>query len=219
MRLRILIACLLLTHAATAQRTKVVIETDSGNIVLALYDGTPQHRDNITKLVRQHFYDGLMWHRIIPGFVIQGGDPESKTAGKDKLLGDGDAGYKIPAEINDKYYHHRGAVGAARDQNPDKSSSGCQFYIVVGKLFTDEQIDAAEKRSGIKESAAKREAYKKLGGTPHLDGNYTVFGEVIEGMSVVDKIAAMPRNSSDRPNTDIRMNRVYLRKKKRFFIF
>lgn len=208
-----------LPNRAAAQKTKVVVETDSGRIVLALYDGTPQHRDNMVKLVKQHFYDGLLWHRVIPNFVIQGGDPDSKTAGPDKMLGDGDVGYKIPAEIKDEYYHVRGAVGMARDGNPEKASSGCQFYIVTGRTYTDEQLDAAEQRSGHKHSAAQREAYKRLGGVPHLDGGYTVFGEVIEGMEVAEKIAAMPRNSADRPNTNVHMKRVYLKRKKFLGVF
>lgn len=215
----LLLLSLFLATGANAARTKVVIETDSGKIVMVLYDETPKHRDNIIKLVKQGFYNGLLWHRIIPGFVIQGGDPESKNAAADKMLGDGDVGYKVPAEINDKLYHHRGALGAARDNNPEKASSGCQFYIVVGKPQTDEMLDASEKRSGVKHTAAQREAYKKLGGVPHLDGGYTVFGEVIEGMNVVDKIANMPRNSADRPNKDIRMNKVYLKRKKFLGIF
>jgi peptidyl-prolyl cis-trans isomerase B (cyclophilin B) len=219
MRISILIACLLLASAASAKRTKVVIETDSGRIVMELYDETPKHRDNMIKLVKKHFYDSLLWHRVIPGFVIQGGDPDSKRAAPGKMLGDGDVGYRIPAEINDKFYHVRGALGAARDNNPEKASSGCQFYIVVGKTFTDEQLDQAEQRTGHKHTAAQREAYKRLGGTPHLDGNYTVFGEVVEGMDVVDKIANMPRSSADRPNKDIRMNRVYLKRKKFLGIF
>lgn len=216
---KLLLPLLLLSLTASAQKTKVIIETDSGRIVLALYDGTPKHRDNMIKLVKAHFYDSTLWHRVIPGFVIQGGDPASKRAAPGAPLGEGDVGYKIPAEINDKYYHARGAVGMARDNNPDKASSGCQFYIVIGKQFTDEQIDAAEKRTGFKESAANRATYKTIGGTPHLDGNYTVFGEVIEGMDIADRIANVPRNSADRPNGDIHINRVYIRKKKRFFIF
>lgn len=219
MRLYLLLALLLITSAANAQKTKVVIETDSGRIVMALYDGTPKHRDNMIKLVKQHFYDGLLWHRVIPGFVIQGGDPESKTAKPDKMLGDGDVGYKIPAEIDDKYYHVRGAVGMARDNNPEKASSGCQFYIVIGKPFTDAEIDAAEQRGGRKHTAAQREAFKKLGGTPHLDGGYTVFGEVIEGMAVADKIANAPKGAADRPTADIHMKRVYLKRKKFLGIF
>ncbi len=219
MKTKLLVLALLLSLSASAQKTKVVIETDSGRIVMALYDGTPLHRDNMVKLVKQHFYDGLLWHRVIPNFVIQGGDPDSKTAGPDKMLGDGDVGYKIPAEIKDEYYHARGAVGMARDNNPEKASSGCQFYIVTGKTFTDEQIDAAEQRSGHKHSAAQREAYKRIGGVPHLDGGYTVFGEVIEGMDVADKISNMPRGASDRPNVNVHMTRVYLKRKKFLGIF
>ena len=219
MRLPLLAACLLLSAATYAQKTKVVIETDSGRIVLSLYDGTPRHRDNMIKLVKQHFYDSLLWHRVIPAFMIQGGDPESKRAQPGAMLGNGDVGYKIPAEIDDKYYHVRGALGAARDGNPEKASSGCQFYIVVGKTFTDEQLDQVDQRSGHKHTAAQREAYKRLGGAPHLDGGYTVFGEVIEGMAVVDKIANTQRNSADRPLTDIRMKRVYLKRKKFLGIF
>jgi peptidyl-prolyl cis-trans isomerase B (cyclophilin B) len=185
---------------------------------MELYDETPKHRDNMIKLIKKGFYDSLLWHRVIPGFVIQGGDPDSKRAAPDKMLGDGDVGYRIPAEINDKFYHVRGALGAARDNNPEKASSGCQFYIVVGRKFTDEEIDKAEQRSSHKHTAAQREAYKKLGGTPHLDGGYTVFGEVVEGMPVVDKIAnAVTRN--ERPVTNIRMNRVYLQRKKFLGIF
>ncbi len=219
MKTTLLAALLLLSLSASAQKTKVVIETDSGRIVLALYDGTPLHRDNMVKLVRKHFYDGLLWHRVIPNFVIQGGDPDSKTAAPDKMLGDGDVGYKIPAEIKDEYYHVRGAVGMARDNNPEKASSGCQFYIVTGKTYDDAQLDAAEGRSGHKHSAAQREAYKRLGGVPHLDGGYTVFGEVIEGMAVADKISNMPRNSVDRPNVNVHMTRVYLKRKKFLGVF
>jgi cyclophilin family peptidyl-prolyl cis-trans isomerase len=218
----ILTTAFLLSIAFTSsaqKRTKVVIETDSGRIVLALYNGTPQHRDNMIKLVKRHFYDSILWHRVIPEFMIQTGDPDSRHAKPGAMLGEGDVGYTIPAEIKDEYYHVRGAVGAARDNNPEKKSSGCQFYIVVGKKFTDEQLDADEKRGGHKSSAAQRAAYKSLGGAPHLDGNYTVFGEVIEGMDVADKIANAARNNADRPNGDIHIKRMYLDKKKRFFIF
>lgn len=212
---------LLLTMAfpAAAQTTKVVIETDSGRIVMMLYDGTPLHRDNMIKLVKQGFYDSTLWHRVIPGFVIQGGDPGSKRAAAGVPLGDGDVGYRIPAEIKDEYYHKRGAIGMARDGNPKKESSGCQFYIVTGKPFTDEQLTSAEQRSGHKISEAQKVVYKTLGGTPFLDGNYTVFGEVTEGMDVADKIAAAARNSADRPNVNIAMKRVYIQKKKKRFLF
>jgi peptidyl-prolyl cis-trans isomerase B (cyclophilin B) len=184
-----------------------------------LYNGTPQHRDNMIKLVKQGFFDSLLFHRVIPEFMIQTGDPKSKHARPGDPLGDGDVGYQIPAEINDKYYHVRGALGAARDGNPEKKSSGCQFYIVTGKTFTDEQLDAVEKRTGRKFSAAQREAYKKLGGAPHLDGNYTVFGEVVKGMDVAEKISKADRNQMDRPNKDIHIRRAYLTKKRKFLIF
>jgi len=217
----ILVLSLLLCSIAPAiaQKTKIVIETDSGRIVIMLYDGTPLHRDNMIKLVKQHFYDSTLWHRCIPEFVIQGGDPDSKHASPGAPLGNGDLGYKIPAEIKDPYFHVRGAVGMARDGNPEKASSACQFYIVIGKKYDDAQLDAAEARSGHKSSAAQRAAYKSLGGVPHLDGGYTVFGEVVEGMDVADKISKAARNNLDRPTTDIHMKRVYIRKKKTFFLF
>lgn len=205
---------------AKSKLQKVVIETDSGKIVMELYDGTPKHRDNMIKLVNEKFFDSLLWHRVIPGFVIQGGDPNSKNAAPGAPLGEGDVGYRVPAEINDSlYFHARGAVGMARDENPEKASSGCQFYIVIGKKYTDVQLDNAEKRIGHKLSAAQRNAYKTVGGTPHLDGGYTVFGMVVEGMDVAEKIANAARNNMDRPNTDIRMKHVYLLKKKKFLFF
>lgn len=214
-----LTAIFLLGTAASAQKTKIKIETDSGVIVMMLYDGTPKHRDNMDSLVRARFYDGLLWHRVIPNFVMQGGDPKSKEAATGTMLGDGDVGYRVPAEIKDEYYHHRGAVGMARDQNPEKASSGCQFYIVTGKTYSDAELDQAEQRSGHKHTAAQREAYKKLGGVPFLDGGYTVFGEVIDGMDVVDRISKTQRGAADRPAVDIHMKRVTIYKKKRFFIF
>jgi peptidyl-prolyl cis-trans isomerase B (cyclophilin B) len=213
------VAMIALNSAVLAQKTKVVIETEYGKIVLALYDGTPKHRDNMVVLVKKRFYDSTLFHRVIPKFVVQGGDPDSKKAATGAALGEGDVGYRIPAEIDSQYFHKRGAVGMARDNNPDKASSGCQFYIVTGRTFTDPEIDNAEIRSGHKIAPAQREVYKTLGGTPHLDGNYTVFGEVIEGIDVADKIAAEPRNNADRPNKDIRMVKVYLQKKKKRFLF
>ncbi len=223
MKQQLLTAALLLgivfTASAGPRKQRVVIETDSGRIVMELYNGTPKHRDNMVKLVTEKFFDSTLWHRVIPQFVIQGGDPESKRAKGGAPLGDGDVGYRVTAEINDEYYHHRGAVGMARDGNPEKASSGCQFYIVLGKKYTDEQLDAIEKRGGRKFTAAQRAAYKTIGGTPQLDGGYTVYGEVVDGIKVAEKIASGPRDGMDRPNTDIRMKRVYLSKKKKFFIF
>lgn len=189
-----------------------------GKIVVALYDGTPKHRDNMIKLAKEHFFDSTLFHRVIPGFVIQGGDPDSKKAGPGVHLGEGDLGYKLPAEIDSQYFHKRGALGMARDNDPEKRSSACQFYIVVGKKFTDDEIDRAEQRSGHHISPPQRAIYKTVGGTPHLDGNYTVFGEVLEGMDIVDKISNVP-TTSDRPNTDVRMTKVYVLKKKKKFLF
>ena len=206
----LLLLTVALTTVAYSQTNKVVIETDSGRIVMALYDNTPLHRDNMIKLVKEGFYDSTLWHRIIPGFVIQGGDPESKRAQPGAMLGNGDLGYKIPAEINDSNFHQRGALAMARDNNPEKASSACQFYIVSGRPASDEQLDNMAQRSGRAFTPAQREIYKTAGGTPMLDGSYTVFGIVTEGMDVVDKIVNMPRNQMDRPNTDIAMRQVYM---------
>lgn len=213
------IASVAFCYAAIAQKTKIVIETEYGKIVMALYDGTPKHRDNMVTLVKKHFYDSLLFHRCIPKFVVQGGDPDSKNAQPGANLGGGDVGYRVPAEIDSQYFHKRGAVGMARDNNPEKSSSGCQFYIVTGRVFSDVEMDNAEIRSGHKFTPAQREIYKTKGGTAQLDGNYTVFGEVIEGMDVADKIAEQPRDAADRPNKDIRMLKVYVQKKKKRFLF
>lgn len=215
----ILITPLLFSAKSYAQSTKIVMETDSGRIVLMLYDGTPKHRDNMIKLVKEHFYDSLLFHRVIPEFMVQGGDPGSKHAAPGAPLGDGDVGYRIPAEIQDQYFHKRGALGAARDQNPKKESSGCQFYIVVGKKYTDPELDNLEKRNGRKYTAAQREVYKTQGGTPFLDGNYTVYGEVLQGIEVADKISKVKRNAADRPDGDIHIRKAYIQKKKKKFLF
>ena len=206
----LLFLALALNIAAFSQTNKVVIETDSGRIVVALYDNTPLHRDNMIKLVNQKFFDSTLWHRIIPGFVIQGGDPESKRAQPGQMLGNGDLGYKVPAEINDSNFHQRGALGMARDNNPEKASSACQFYIVTGRVATDQELDNLAGRTGRNFTPYQREIYKTAGGTPSLDGNYTIFGIVTEGMDVVDKIVNMPRNQMDRPNTDIALRSVYM---------
>jgi len=199
-----------LSLTAVAQTQKVVIETDSGKIVVALYDNTPLHRDNMIKLVKDNFFDSTLFHRIIPSFVIQGGDPKSKQAKPGEMLGEGELGYRVPAEINDSAFHQRGALGMARDNNPEKASSACQFYIVTGKVSTDAELDMISQRTGRQFTPAQREIYKTQGGTPSLDGNYTVYGLVIEGMEVVDKIVNMPRNEMDRPDTDIAMRSVYM---------
>ncbi len=189
--------------AAKPKRVKIM--TSYGDITIKLYDETPQHRDNFVKLVKQHFYDSLLFHRVINGFMIQGGDPTSKRAPAGKMLGDGDVGYTVPAEFNPALFHKKGVLAAARDNNPQKASSGCQFYIVQGKVCTDAELDGMEKRLGIKYTPEQRNTYKTIGGVPHLDQNYTVYGEVIKGLDVVDKIAAVKTGAADRPLEDVRM--------------
>ncbi len=211
-----LLACTVLVYA---QKTKVKIATTEGDIELVLYDKTPQHRDNMIKLIKDKFYDSTLFHRVIPGFMIQGGDPDSRSAAPGQRLGSGDNGYRIPAEINNEYYHHRGALAAARDNNPEKASSGCQFYIVTGKKFTDAELDNFAQRSGRTLTPAQREVYKTEGGALHLDGSYTVFGAVTKGMDVAEKIANAPRDNADRPETDVRMTSVRIIKKKKFLFF
>ena len=203
---------------------KMKIETSEGDITLKLYNETPLHRDNFIRLVKSKFYDGVLFHRVIDQFMIQGGDPNSKDAMPGKMLGDGDVGYTIPAEFRTpQLYHKRGVLAAARegdDENPEKASSGCQFYIVVGKQFTNEQLDEMEasqiKKYGhandstYKFSEQARTDYTTIGGTPHLDGNYTVFGEILTGMDVVDRIAQARTNRVDRPIEDIRIHKMRL---------
>lgn len=216
-----LLSVCLLTAAWAKKKDKtntVIIETEYGNITMVLFDNTPKHRDNFIKLVKEGFYDSTLFHRIIPQFMIQGGDPESKNAAPGAPLGNGDVGYRIDAEINDTNFHQYGALAAARDNNPQKASSGCQFYIVVGKQFSDDDLDNMSKRNGRTYTPAQRAVYKTKGGTPHLDGNYTVFGQVTDGMDVVEKIVKQPRNGMDRPDKDIRMTRVHMAKKKKKFL-
>lgn len=190
--------------AAPAERI-VEITTDMGTMKIKLYNETPLHRDNFIKLASEGFYNDLLFHRIIKGFMIQGGDPQSKDAPQEKMLGAGDVGYKVPAEFSDSLYHKKGALCAARDGNPEKASSGCQFYIVQGKTYTDEELTSFEARMGNKYSDKQRNDYKTLGGTPQLDKNYTVYGEVIEGMDVIDKLAAVKTKPGDRPEQDMKM--------------
>lgn len=191
----------------TKKPAMVQITTDYGTIKIKLYDETPQHRDNFIKLAKEGFYNGTLFHRVIQGFMIQGGDPNSKNAPAGQPLGMGDVGYTVPAEFNPALIHKKGALCAARTDNPTKASSGCQFYIVQGKTYTDSELDQMEARAGIKYTPAQREIYKKSGGTPFLDMNYTVYGEVTEGLDVVDKIAAVQTNrqAGDRPAQDVKM--------------
>jgi cyclophilin family peptidyl-prolyl cis-trans isomerase len=189
---------------------RIKLTTDSGVIVIRLYDSTPLHRDNFVKLVSEHFFDSLLFHRVIKGFMIQGGDPQSKNAAPEMRLGGGDVGYTIPAEFKTALFHKKGALAAARmgdDMNPQKASSACQFYIVQGKKYSDEELNMMEAQMGTKFSVAKRLAYKTIGGVPFLDMGYTVFGEVEKGLDVVDKIAGVPTNGTpyDRPLGNVRM--------------
>lgn len=246
--------------ANSTENVQVLIETSMGDIKIRLYDDTPLHRDNFIKLVKEGYYDDTLFHRVIKNFMIQGGDPDSKGAPAGKSLGTGGPGYTVPAEIvYPKYFHKRGALAAARqadEVNPNRESSGSQFYIVWGDTYNDGKLDqlqrsltaakeqaifnrlAAERRKQIMDlrrskdqeglyqlqeelialtkaemmeegpvrlSAEQREAYKTLGGTPHLDGQYTVFGEVVEGLDVVEKIQQAATGSGDRPKEDIKM--------------
>lgn len=209
-------------QAVTAQTHKVKIETEYGRIVVMLYDNTPLNTNNMLLQAKEHRYDSTLFHRVIKEFMIQAGDPDSKNAKPGQTLGNGGLTYTIPAEINDTNYHKKGALGVARDNTPDKSGSATQFYLVVGKVFTDKELDVLESRTGRKISQAHREVYKTIGGTPHLDGNYTVFGEVIEGQDIVDKISLEPRDMNDRPNKDIRikeLSELKTKKKKKFLFF
>lgn len=171
-----------------------------------LYDSTPLHRDNFVKLVGEQYYDDLLFHRVMSGFMIQGGDPDSKGAAPGVHLGTGGPGYRIPAEIGSP--HFKGTLAAARTggpTNPDKESSGSQFYIVQGTPQTQQMLESIGKQKGIAYSAAHIEKYVRLGGTPMLDMEYTVFGELISGHEVIDKIAAVQTNPQDRPNNDVKM--------------
>ena len=181
--------------------------TDSGSLIIRLSDSTPLHRDNFVKLVQQGFYDSLLFHRVIPEFMIQGGDPLSKNAVPGAMLGNGGGDMqRIPAEFNPTLVHKKGMLAAARDGNPEKASSACQFYLVEGKTFTDDQLNMLEQRKGIKYTDEQRQYYKTIGGTPHLDMDYTVFGEVESGMEVISKIANVPKDENNRPRGDIRMH-------------
>jgi peptidyl-prolyl cis-trans isomerase B (cyclophilin B) len=196
------------TSTATGE-TMVLIETDMGNIKAKLYDSTPEHRDNFIKLAKEGFYDGTLFHRVIDGFMIQGGDPDSKTAQPGQPLGMGGPGYTLPAEIGAK--HYRGALSAARrggPSNPEKRSSGSQFYIVQNGPIPQAQMTQMAQQlaaKGVQYSQAELDYYINYGGTPFLDGDYTVFGMVTEGLEVVDKIAKVQKGQGDRPVEDIKM--------------
>lgn len=246
-------------HMENEKRTLVKLETTMGNITVALYNETPKHRDNFIKLVKEGVYDSTLFHRVIKQFMIQAGDPDSKNAWDTAMLGSGDVGYTIPAEFNPKFFHKKGVLAAARqgdDVNPEKASSGCQFYIVTGRKFTEPQLlgmenkineqreealfdslarqhmkeiykmrkagdnagllelqdtleaqarELADKEEKFRFTPEQIKAYSTIGGAPHLDGSYTVFGEVTEGMEVVDNIEIAKTNRADRPIENIRI--------------
>lgn len=193
------------TKSTGPKMTKFVIHTDYGDMKGFLYNETPKHRDNFVKLAKAGYFDGLLFHRVISGFMIQGGDPDSKNAKPGQVLGSGGPGYTVPAEFNPKFIHKKGAMAAARtgDQiNPQKASSGSQFYIVQGQKWDPAQLEG---RYPNKYSTDQKQEYKNLGGTPFLDGEYTVFGEITAGLDVLDKIAAVEKDKSDRPLKDVKM--------------
>ncbi|HYH16584.1 MAG TPA: peptidylprolyl isomerase [Flavisolibacter sp.] len=228
-KLFMLAACSLwLAAASYAQQTiklkkkdrkrDIEMVTTEGTIVLRLSDSTPLHRDNFLRLVKTKYYDSVLFHRVIQNFMIQAGDPNSKNAAAGVALGNGGPDYKVPAEFRTTLFHKKGVLAAARDNNPEKASSGSQFYIVQGKKFTDAGLDSVETmRLKRKLPEAHREVYKTIGGTPHLDQNYTVFGEVVSGLDVVDRIAATStsRTPPDRPVTDVRILKARLVKRKK----
>ncbi|MBQ8098850.1 MAG: peptidylprolyl isomerase [Bacteroidaceae bacterium] len=211
--LLLFICCSTAIAQPTKERSTVTLHTTKGDITIALYNETPIHRDNFLTLCQNHFYDSLLFHRVIEGFMIQGGDPDSKGARLDKPLGDGGPGYDLPAEICfPKLYHRRGVVAAARegdDVNPERRSSGSQFYIVWGKRFTKREIKsmadtiARRTKQNVILPDSIRQVYTKTGGTPHLDGQYTVFGEVIKGLDIVERIQKVVIRPNNRPFDDV----------------
>ncbi|QKJ32411.1 peptidylprolyl isomerase [Mucilaginibacter mali] len=185
----------------------VRIKTSYGQCIIRLYNETPKHRDNFIKLAKEGFYNGTLFHRIIQNFMIQGGDPDSKNAKPGQALGEGDLKYRVPAEFNDTLFHKKGVLAAARDNNPEKASSASQFYIVEGKRYTDEDLDKLEqgRLKGFKVPEWQREWYRSVGGTAQLDHGYTVYGEVVFGLDMVDRIAAVKKDAKDRPLADVPM--------------
>ena len=189
-----------------AEESMAVIETDFGKITVRLYDSTPKHKENFVRLVREGYYDGLLFHRVIQGFMMQGGDPGSKNAPAGAMLGNGGPGYTVPAEIGRK--HFKGALAAARmgdAANPHRASSGSQFYIVQGKPVGSADLQQMAAASGVHYTPEEMQTYAQRGGTPFLDGAYTVFGEVVEGMEVIDAICSQPCDPANRPLKDVSM--------------
>ncbi|HLO56677.1 MAG TPA: peptidylprolyl isomerase [Saprospiraceae bacterium] len=202
----IAICSFVLLLASCKNGNEYTISTEQGDMKITLLESTPKHTENFKKLVSEGFYNDLLFHRVIKGFMIQGGDPDSKGATAQQPLGSGGPGYTIPAEIGTP--HFKGMLSAARlggPSNPEKESSGSQFFIVQGGPVSDEELTAIEQNKGIKYTPAQREKYLKVGGSPMLDADYTVFGEVIEGLDVIDKIANVETDPRDRPVKDVKM--------------
>ena len=192
------------------RKRNVLLQTSMGDIIIRLSDSTPLHRDNFLKLVKVGFYDSILFHRVIKDFMIQGGDPATKNTQA------GGPRYTIPAEFRKSLFHKKGVIAAARNDNPEKASSGSQFYITQGKVYTDAGLDSLENgRIGKKIPAEYRAAYKTVGGVPHLDFGYTVYGEVVKGIETVDKIAAVQTNR-DRPLSDVQIIKAKLIKRKKY---
>jgi cyclophilin family peptidyl-prolyl cis-trans isomerase len=210
--------CCINAFAAKPKYQYVKITTAKGECIIRLYNETPLHRNNFLKLAKDGFYNGTLFHRVIKAFMIQGGDPTSKNAAPEAMLGEGgDEKRTIPAEFRDSLFHKKGVLAAAREgdnSNPTKASSYSQFYIVQGKVFTDSSLNVLEeKRLKFKIPEWQRQVYKTIGGTPHLDRNYTVYGEVIKGIEMVDAIADEPTGKANRPLNDVKMTVTVLTKK------
>ncbi len=201
------------------RKKDVLLETSMGNIWIRLSDSTPLHRDNFIKLVKTNYYPGILFHRVIQNFMIQSGDPDSRGAAPGVPLGDGGPDYLIPAEFRPTLFHKKGVIAAARDNHPQKASSASQFYLTQGKVFTEAGLDSVETyRLKRKIPVEQRKVYTTLGGVPHLDQNYTVFGEIVKGLEVVDKIAAVPTSKGadkDRPLQDVKIIDTKLVKRKK----
>lgn len=220
--LAIALLWVLMLAGCRQEETHVVMKTTMGTIELKLYDETPLHRDNFVQLVKENAFDSLLFHRVIRDFMIQGGDPDSRHAAPGVLLGEGDRPYTLPAEfrLEQGIYHRRGVIASARegdDVNPEQRSSAMQFYIVWGKVFDDAGLDKVQERldqrtgGRVRLTPEMREVYKTVGGTPHLDGQYTVWGEVVDGLEVVDAIQRVPTDANDRPLEDVRILRIFLK--------
>jgi len=206
--------CFSAGFAAKPKNQYVKITTTKGECIIKLYNETPLHRDNFIKLAKSGFYDGTIFHRVIKAFMIQGGDPDSKNATADAELGNGGLKYTVPAEFRDSLFHKKGVLAAARDNNPEKASSSTQFYIVQGKIWNDSLLNVTEtNRLKFKIPEWQRQVYKTIGGTPHLDRNYTVYGEVVKGLTMVDAIAAETTGKANRPLADVKMTITVLTKR------